>query len=420
MLPGFLVGALALQMRGDLDASVGAVAGGVTVFFLAGAVGAGPGGRFAERLGALAAMRTSVLITAACLFAVAAVGSTLAIVFALLAVAGLANAVNQPAINLFMADQVPIDRQGLAFGIKQSAIPGAILVSGLALPAIALPLGWRATFAICGGLVLVVALVARSGGAQLPCPHRASARPARPARAALPRRRGGARRRRCQCGGHLPHRVGGGHRHRRGHGRPAGRTGQRGQPRGAARARCPRRPPARLRLRHGGGAARARLGRVPADDHGRDGALRHRRAGRVRAGLGVARAVQPGRGGEPPRGAGRRHRHHADGDLRGGVGRSAALRPPVAPARIWPLVGGGGRGLAAGGARDGRGRPRGRVRQPAHPRAGRRASGRRTAGRASRRRRARPRRSPPWPRAAPAPPPPAPAWPTARAWPPRP
>ena len=45
------------------------------------------------------------------------------LVFALLAVAGLANAVNQPAINLFMADQVPLDRQGLAFGIKQSAHP---------------------------------------------------------------------------------------------------------------------------------------------------------------------------------------------------------------------------------------------------------------------------------------------------------
>lgn len=180
MLPGFLVGALALQMRGDLDASVGAVAGGVTVFFLAGAVGAGPGGRFAERLGALAAMRTSVLITAACLFAVAAVGSTLAIVFALLAVAGLANAVNQPAINLFMADQVPIDRQGLAFGIKQSAIPGAILVSGLALPAIALPLGWRATFAICGALVLVVALVARSGGASFHAPTERAPAPRAP------------------------------------------------------------------------------------------------------------------------------------------------------------------------------------------------------------------------------------------------
>ncbi len=106
VLPGFLVGALALQMRGDLDASVTAVAAGVTVFFLAGAVGAGAGGRLSERLGALAAMRGSVIVTAACLFAIAGLAQSLAAVFALLAVAGLANAVNQPAINLFMADQV--------------------------------------------------------------------------------------------------------------------------------------------------------------------------------------------------------------------------------------------------------------------------------------------------------------------------
>ncbi|HEU0023122.1 MAG TPA: MFS transporter [Thermoleophilaceae bacterium] len=161
VLPGFLIGAMALQMRGDLDASVGVVAAGVTVFFLAGAIAAGPGGRLAERLGPLTAMRRAVVVTATCLFAIASLAGSLAAVFALLAVAGLANAVAQPSINLFMAEQVPIDRQGLAFGIKQSAIPGAILVSGLALPALALPLGWRATFAICGGLVLAVALLAR-------------------------------------------------------------------------------------------------------------------------------------------------------------------------------------------------------------------------------------------------------------------
>ena len=77
--------------------------------------------------------------------------------------AGLSNAVAQTAINLFMAEQVVLDRQGLAFGIKQSGIPAAILVSGLALPALALPLGWRATFAICGGLVLAVAVAASRG-----------------------------------------------------------------------------------------------------------------------------------------------------------------------------------------------------------------------------------------------------------------
>ena len=100
---------------------------------------------------------------------------SLVVLFALLAVAGLANAVAQPAINLFMAEQVALDRQGLAFGIKQSAIPAAILVSGLALPVLALPLGWRPTFAICGGLVLVVA--ASRGGGRGPSARRRSVEP---------------------------------------------------------------------------------------------------------------------------------------------------------------------------------------------------------------------------------------------------
>jgi predicted MFS family arabinose efflux permease len=99
----------------------------------------------------------------------------------LLGLAGLANAVCQPAINLFMADQVPLDRQGIAFGIKQSAIPTAVLVSGLALPVLALPLGWRATFAICAGAALAVAAaVGRSATRFVPAPEREPApRPSR-------------------------------------------------------------------------------------------------------------------------------------------------------------------------------------------------------------------------------------------------
>jgi predicted MFS family arabinose efflux permease len=158
VLPGFLVGTLALQIRGDLDVSVEAVALGVTVFFLSGALGAGPGGRLAERVGAARAMLGCVLLTAACLLAAAGLAHSLAALLGLLALAGLANAVSQPAINVFMAEQVPQDRQGLAFGIKQSAIPVAILVSGLALPLLALPFGWRATFALCALGPLGVAL----------------------------------------------------------------------------------------------------------------------------------------------------------------------------------------------------------------------------------------------------------------------
>ena len=184
VLPGFLVGALALQIRADLDVSVAAVAAGVTVFFAAGAVGAGLGGRLAERMGALRSILACVTVTSVCLLLAALAAQSLAVLLALLAVAGLANAVTQPAINLFMADQVPLARQGLAFGIKQAAIPAAVLVSGLALPVLALPLGWRPTFAICAAGVLAVAVMVRRSAAGFgPVPHRDPA--PRPSRALI-------------------------------------------------------------------------------------------------------------------------------------------------------------------------------------------------------------------------------------------
>ena len=160
VLPGFLVGALALQIRSDLDVRVEAVAAGVSVFFFAGALSAGWGGRLADHVGAVRAMRWCVLITAACLFATALLAESLVVLLLVLAAAGVSNAVCQPAINLFVSEQIPADRQGVGFGVKQSGIPAAILVSGLALPVLAIPLGWRATFALCavGPLAIGLAL----------------------------------------------------------------------------------------------------------------------------------------------------------------------------------------------------------------------------------------------------------------------
>ena len=164
VLPGFLVGALSLQISDDLGVSVARVAVGVTVFFAAGAVGAGPLGRVAQAVGARAAMRAAALAVGACLLALAAVGTSLGSFLGLLTLAGLANAMAQTAINLFMAEEVPLERQGLGFGVKQSAIPAAIMVSGLALPLLALPFGWRPTAAICGLGAVAVGLVAGRGG----------------------------------------------------------------------------------------------------------------------------------------------------------------------------------------------------------------------------------------------------------------
>ena len=170
VLPGFLVGVLSLQIRSDLDVSLAAAAAATSVFFAAGAFGSGLLGRAAQRAGAVASMRIAALTSGTCMIAIAAVATSLPVLLGLLVVAGLANSGAQPAINMFLADEVPVERQGLAFGVKQSAIPGSILVSGLALPLLALPFGWRPTVAVCGALALVMAAVlsarGRSGSAR--------------------------------------------------------------------------------------------------------------------------------------------------------------------------------------------------------------------------------------------------------------
>jgi predicted MFS family arabinose efflux permease len=178
VLPGFLVGVLALQIRGDIDARVEEVGAGVSVFFLAGALGAGLGGRLADRVGALRALRICMLVSTASLLAVAALAQSLPALFALLAVAGVSNAVAQPATNLFVAEEIPDDRQGLGFGIKQSGIPAAIVVSGLALPLLAIPFGWRATFALCAVAPIAVAIAIPRDA-----PARRAEPPGRPSRA---------------------------------------------------------------------------------------------------------------------------------------------------------------------------------------------------------------------------------------------
>ena len=151
----------------------------MSVFFLSGALCARGGGRLADRVGAQRALRWCMLVTVACLLAAALVADSLWVLLVLLGVAGVSNSVAQPATNLFVADEIPDDRQGLGFGIKQSGIPGAILVSGLALPLLAIPLGWRPTFALCAAGPLAVALLLRRSATSSPRRAPAARRPSR-------------------------------------------------------------------------------------------------------------------------------------------------------------------------------------------------------------------------------------------------
>jgi MFS family permease len=83
-----------------------------------------------------------------------------------LALSGAAQSLSNPATNALVTSDVRPQRQGLVLGIKQSGVQASQLFAGLALPALALLVGWRSAVAACAviglaGILLTFALVPR-------------------------------------------------------------------------------------------------------------------------------------------------------------------------------------------------------------------------------------------------------------------
>lgn len=108
-------------------------------------------------------MRFAAVASAASLLAVSVLATSWWWLCACLVLGGLGNAISHPATHLLLAREVPQNRQGLAFGIKQAAIPAATLIAGLAVPLVATTVGWRWAFAGGAALVLCVALLVPKG-----------------------------------------------------------------------------------------------------------------------------------------------------------------------------------------------------------------------------------------------------------------
>ena len=164
VLPAFLTGGLAVQVRAELGFGAGALGLAVAVFFGFSALFSVISGRVVERIGSTRGMRLSALIGAASLVAIAALAGSWWGLVACLVLGGLGNAISHPSTHLLLAREVPGDRLGFAFGIKQAAIPTATLLAGLAVPTLAVTVGWRWAFAGGALLALVVALLVPGGG----------------------------------------------------------------------------------------------------------------------------------------------------------------------------------------------------------------------------------------------------------------
>jgi MFS family permease len=149
VLPVFLAGALAVQLREELDFGTAALGGLTATYFVTSAVASPVMGQVVERLGAGRAAALAATTSALAMVGAGTASSWWQLALAL-TVAGLGNSVAQPAANLLLSDSIPVRRLGLAFGIKQSCVPAAALVGGLAVPTVALVLGWRWAFLIAG------------------------------------------------------------------------------------------------------------------------------------------------------------------------------------------------------------------------------------------------------------------------------
>ncbi|MDG4795331.1 MFS transporter [Micromonospora sp. WMMD1082] len=166
VLPVFLVGGLAVQMREELGFSPAGLGLVVAVYFGIGALASVPSGALVERWGGAVAARAGILVAAGCLLAVAALARSYPVLVALLAVAGTANALGQLSSNVLLARHVPPRRQGLSFGVKQAAIPVSTLLAGAAVPAVALTVGWRWAFVAAAVAALATLPAVPSQGPQ--------------------------------------------------------------------------------------------------------------------------------------------------------------------------------------------------------------------------------------------------------------
>jgi len=163
VLPAFLTGGLAVQVRGELDFGAAALGLAVAAFFACSSVASAVMGRVVERIGPHRGMRLAAFGSATSLFGVALLTRSWTDLVGCLVLGGLANAVSHPATHLSLAQEVPAGRQGLSFGIKQAAIPASTLLAGLAVPTVALTFGWRWAFAGGAALALAVAFLVPTG-----------------------------------------------------------------------------------------------------------------------------------------------------------------------------------------------------------------------------------------------------------------
>jgi MFS family permease len=147
-------------MRGDFAISNTELGFAIAVAYTTGAALSWPLGRVVDRIGPVAGIHLGVGLAAVTSLGLALLADSAAAVAGMLLFAGVASAVGSPGATILIRDQLPVHRHGLALGIQQAGAPAGALLSGLMVPGIAIPFGWRAAFGAAAALALATGLAA--------------------------------------------------------------------------------------------------------------------------------------------------------------------------------------------------------------------------------------------------------------------
>lgn len=154
ILPGFLPGALSVQLADTLGVGEGGIGLIVGAFFGVSALASPRLGRLTERLDWAPAMRIAALGAALTLVLTPLVAQSVVTLGLVTIAGGVILALAHPAVNLALARCTAEGRRGLAYGFKHGAIPAATAIAGLGLPFIAIPLGWQWVYVLGAALAV--------------------------------------------------------------------------------------------------------------------------------------------------------------------------------------------------------------------------------------------------------------------------
>jgi predicted MFS family arabinose efflux permease len=183
ILPSFLVGSLAVQIRREFAFSDTLAGIAFSGFWLVASLCAVPGARLVSRIGVTRSLRLATLATAGFATAIALFAHTEAVFVVLLVLSGSATALATPAMNVRVMAVVSARRQAFAITAAGASPVLSLMAAGFAVGLIGPLVPWQWFFVGCAVALLLMNLGIRPGA-----PGRSRAN-----RAADPRPRGRGR-----------------------------------------------------------------------------------------------------------------------------------------------------------------------------------------------------------------------------------